>query len=235
VIAISARFRCRQGRRPGSHRARRGARARQAVQAHRNGCGGRRSRRIAARLPHADRVAGSTRSRITLRGALFAFGALLVGINVLSALSDIHSERTAVEHDALRDFSNLTGLLAEQTARSLESVDQLLDAVLSDIKATGIGDPVVREAGWRDRISGMPQVRALLILGPDGRVLVSTDRRITGGLDLADRPYFAKHRDGGAGGRFERPFPGSRLGRGEFALSERIADNQAALRASLPP
>ncbi|HSD43341.1 MAG TPA: PAS domain S-box protein [Burkholderiales bacterium] len=158
---------------------------------------------------------------------LLAFGALLVGINVLSALSDIHSERAAVEHDALRDFSNLTGLLAEQTAQSLESVDQLLDAAVSDMKATGIGDAVAREARLRDRISGMPQLRALLLLGPDGRVVVSTDSRIPGGLDLADRTYFATHRYGDAAGRFvSDPFRGRASGEWEFALSERIVDSE---------
>ena len=107
-------------------------------------------------------LARSTPSRITLRRALFAFGALLVGINVVSALWTVRADRARVERDALRNFSNLTALLAEQTARSLESVDLLLGAVVSDIKAKGLGDLAAREARLKDRISGIPQVRALL-------------------------------------------------------------------------
>ena len=169
--------------------------------------------------------ADSTRCGVTLRRGLFAVGALLVGINVLSALYDIRTERASAEDNALRDYSNLTGLLADQTARSIESIDRLLGAVASDIKERGVADPVVREARLRDRMSGMPQVRALLLLGPDGRVLVSTDGRIPEGLDLADRGYFAMHRGGGGSGRFvSDPFRGHASGEWEFAVSERIAD-----------
>jgi PAS domain S-box-containing protein len=169
-------------------------------------------------------LARPTLSRITLRGALFAFGALLVGINVVSALWTIRIDRVRVEGDALRNFSNLTALLAEQTARSLESVELLLDAAVSDMKATGIGELAAREARLKDRISGIPQVRSLLLLGPDGRVLVDTAGDIPAGLDMSDRSYFTTHREGAAGGRFvSEPFEGRASGHWEFVVSERIA------------
>ncbi len=164
-------------------------------------------------------------SRIALRRGLFAFGALLVGINVASALWSVRADRARVEQDALRNFSNLTALLAEQTAGSLGSVDLLLDAAASDMRATGMGEPAARETRLRDRISGVPQVRSLLLVGPDGRVLVDTAGQIPGGLDLSDRTYFTAHRDGAAGGRFvSEPFEGRASGHWEFAVSERIAD-----------
>src|SRR5215813_12164278 len=95
-------------------------------------------------------LARSTPSRITLRGVLFAFGALLVGVNVVSALWTVRTDRARVEQDALRNFSNLTALLAEQTARSLESVNLLLDATVTEMRAAGLGDPAVRETRLKD-------------------------------------------------------------------------------------
>ena len=161
---------------------------------------------------------------MTLRRALFVFGALLVGINVGSALWDVRTQRALVERNALRHFSNLTALLAEQTARSLESVDLLLDAAVSDIGANGIGELAAREARLKDRISGVPQVRGLLLLGPDGRVLIDTEGQIAAGDDLSDRAYFTAHRDGGASGHYvSEPFQGRASGYWEFAVSERIA------------
>src|SRR5262247_1845001 len=130
-------------------------------------------------------LARPTPSRITLRSVLFAFGALLVGVNVVSALWTVRTDRARVEENALRDFSNLTALLAEQTARSLESVNLLLEAAASDIRATGMGEPAAREARLMDRISGIPQVRSLLLLDADGRVLVDTQGQIPVGLDLS--------------------------------------------------
>src|SRR5258705_13445851 len=92
-------------------------------------------------------------SGMTLRRLLFALGAFLVGVNVLSALWDIRNERAVVERNALRDFNNLTALLADQTARALESVDLLLRAAANDISQTGVGESEARTLRLRDRIS----------------------------------------------------------------------------------
>ena len=64
-------------------------------------------------------LARPTRPWITLRGVLFAFGALLVGVNVVSALWTVRTDRARVEQNVLRDFSNLTALLAEQVMKSM--------------------------------------------------------------------------------------------------------------------
>src|SRR5215831_14244191 len=167
-------------------------------------------------------LARPSRSRITLRGVLFALGALLIGINVVSALWTVRTDRARVEQNALRDFSNLTALLTEQTARSLESVNLLLEATTSDMRATGIGELEAREARLRDRLSGIPQVRSLLLLDADGRLLVDTTGQIPPGLDMSDRTYFTAHRDGSAGRFVSEPFEGRASGHWEFAVSERI-------------
>ena len=69
-------------------------------------------------------------SRISLTRALVGLGAVIVTINVCAAIWDIRSDRVHTEQRAQRDFSNLTRLLAEQTAASLDAVDVVLrDAV----------------------------------------------------------------------------------------------------------
>ncbi len=160
----------------------------------------------------------------TLR-LLFALAALLVGINVLSAIWDIRNERRLVERNALRDFNNLAGLLADQTARALESVDLLLRAATSDVSASGVGAPSARAQRLKDRISGIPQIRAVLLLDRDGRIAVSTDERTEIGADYSERSYFTQQRDGAAKGRFvSDPFLGRITHRWSFAVSEPLTD-----------
>ena len=166
-------------------------------------------------------------SHLTLRRLLFALAALLVGINVLSALWDIRNHRAAVERDALRDFNNVTALLADQTARSLESVDLLLRAAASDISAKGVGEPAAREARLKDRISGIPQIRAVLLLDREGRVTVSTDGEYAQGSSRSDRAYFSQHRDAMVKGRYvSEPFLSRTSDRWAFAVSEPVVDGR---------
>jgi PAS domain S-box-containing protein len=163
-------------------------------------------------------------SGMTLRRLLFAFAALLVGINVLSAIWDIRTQRTLVERNALRDFNNLTALLADQTARSMESADVLLRGAAHDISTAGVGERAARASRLKDRISGIPQIRAVLLLDRDGRVIVSTDPRSEIGADFSERSYFTFHRDGGTGRHVSDPFLGRVTGRWAFAVSEPITD-----------
>ena len=162
---------------------------------------------------------------MTQRSALFVFGALLVGINVLSAIWDIRNERALVERNALRDFNNLTALLADQTARALESADLLLRTAANDISAAGIGEHAARSQRLRDRISGIPQIRAVLVLDRDGRIVLGTDERSEVGADFSERSYFTAQRDAVAKGRFvSSPFLGRITKRWAFAVSEPTTD-----------
>ncbi|HEX4779674.1 MAG TPA: cache domain-containing protein, partial [Usitatibacter sp.] len=164
-------------------------------------------------------------SGMTMRRMLLALAVLLVAINVLSALWDVRNDRDLVERNALRDFNNLTALLADQTARSLESVDVLLSAAAGDISTAGVGEPSGRALRLKDRISGIPQIRAVLVLDRNGRVIVSTDEGTEIGADFSSRPYFLAQRDGAAGARFvSEPFTGQVTGRWVFAVSKRVTD-----------
>jgi PAS domain S-box-containing protein len=173
------------------------------------------------RLPSATRGL----SGMTLRRILFALGAVLVGINILSAIWDIRNERAVVERNALRDFNNLAALLADQNARSLESVDLLLGAAANDISAAGVGDLAARAQRLKDRISGLPQIRAILLLDREGRIVLSTDERTQAGADFSERSYFRQLRDGRVTGRYvSEPFLGQITHRWGFAVSRPVTD-----------
>jgi signal transduction histidine kinase len=162
---------------------------------------------------------------MTPRRALFAFGAVLVSINVLSAIWDIRNGRAMTERNALRDFNNLTAILADQTARALEAADVLVRAAANNISATGFGDPQARVQRWKDRTAGIPQIRAILLLDREGRVVLSTDERSEIGGDFSERSYFTQHRDGAVKGRaVSAPHRGRVTGRWAFAVSERVTD-----------
>jgi signal transduction histidine kinase len=164
-------------------------------------------------------------SGMTLRRILFVLGAVLIGINVLSAAWDIRNTRAIVERNALRDFNNLTSLLADQTARALESTDVLLRGAANDISTAGLGDPAVRTARLKDRISGIPQIRAVLLLDRNGRIVLSTDERTQIGADYSSRSYFTHQRDATPRGRHvSDPFLGVITHSWSFAVSEAITD-----------
>ncbi|HEY2628276.1 MAG TPA: ATP-binding protein [Usitatibacter sp.] len=166
---------------------------------------------------------------LTLRRLLFAVGALIIGVNLLSAIWDLRHSRAMVERNALRDFNNLSALLADQTARSLESIGIILHDAAGEISRQGVGDPQRRTERLRDRISGYPRIRGLLILDKEGRVLLSTDPQSAAGSDFSTRQYFTRQRDQVIQGAYvSEPFIGRINHRWSFALSERITDRDGA-------
>jgi PAS domain S-box-containing protein len=94
---------------------------------------------------------------------------------------------------------SLSHILAEQTTRSLQNVDLvLLNARAAAGEFAARGEPLTRYAVHsmlRDRRSGMPQIKGIFITDATGRV-VSTSRTFPAeGILVADREYFAVHRD----------------------------------------
>ena len=162
----------------------------------------------------------SAGSRITLRGALIALGVVLVGINVGSAVWDVRVDRARTELRAQRDFSNLTGLLAEQTATLLEAVDLVLRDVARDGSAERIAALAPRLS---DEISHIPQVGAFLVLDAGGRVIARTNEAPTLETGVGQRSYFVAHRDGLTKGLFvSEPYQSVTNGTWRFAMSRRL-------------
>ncbi|HEV3009461.1 MAG TPA: ATP-binding protein [Burkholderiales bacterium] len=138
----------------------------------------------------------SALSRIPLGRALIALGLVLVGINICSAIWDVRKARDRTEQRAQRDYSNMTRLLAEQTAASLESVDFILRA----LQGKSAAELVAIEAKLGDELARIPQMAGITVLDANGQVLARTSQTPAFDPDVPERPYYAAHRDGATDG-----------------------------------
>jgi PAS domain S-box-containing protein len=160
----------------------------------------------------------SALSRIPLGRALIALGIVLVGINVASAIWDVYEARSRTEQRARRDFANMTRLLAEQTAASLDAVDLILRAVPGKPAGEAI-EPRLREA-----LPRIPQIAALVVLDAQGEVLASSSE-VPEFASIAGQPFFAAHRDGNASMlHLSEPYHVPDGGPWRFVLSRRLND-----------
>jgi PAS domain S-box-containing protein len=97
----------------------------------------------------------------------------------LSLVYDIQANRRSTMAGEVRELKNIARVLAEQAARSLQSVDLVLETVDDWNRTTGhVGDPggasrAELSAFLQLRMAGMPQIGALEILSPSGTLLYS--------------------------------------------------------------
>ncbi len=158
---------------------------------------------------------------ISLTRALVGLGFLLVAINIGSAIMHVRIDRERTEQRALRDASNLTRLLTEQTASSLEAVDVVLRDALREGGAPRVAAATAR---LRDELLHVPQVAAFLVVDAAGRVIARTNETPSIEQGLADRPFFQAHRDGRVQGLFVSvPYRSEATEHWRFILSRRLA------------
>src|SRR3989442_9460659 len=165
--------------------------------------------------------ARSAASRITLTRALVALGAVLVGINVASAIWDARIDRDRTEVRARRDLSNLSGLLSEQTAAALEAVDLVLRDAVRDGTTAKVAAMTPRLS---DEMIHIPQVAGFLVIDADGRVVGRTNETPAIDHGFAGRAFFTAHREArGAGLFFSEPYKGGGEGmKWRFVMSRRL-------------
>jgi PAS domain S-box-containing protein len=162
----------------------------------------------------------SLSTRITLARALVALGVLLVAINIGSAVWDVRNDRSRTEQRAQRDFRNVTSLLSEQTASSLEAVDLVLRDAARGGSAMNVAALVPR---LKEALVHVPQVAAFLVLDAEGRVIARTNETPTLDRLMADRPYFIAHRSGVQGTFLSPPYiGGGEQNRWRFVMSRRL-------------
>src|SRR5439155_17161151 len=126
-------------------------------------------------------------------------GVILVGITIIAAgltIWDRHEEAIASYR---REITNLGTVLAEQTARSMQAVDLVLDEVRGKVLAANTADSeqLGRVMGTEEvhrflvsRQTTLPQVRAVGFIGADGRLINGTRQWPAPLIDLTDRDYF---------------------------------------------
>ncbi|MCG2594071.1 PAS domain-containing protein [Ramlibacter sp. XY19] len=157
----------------------------------------------AARVPRA--------ARLVLGFALMT-GALLASVLVFQ-----HNEAVRMGED---QTASLSQVIAEQTTRTLQSVDarlQLASTRLDLLDQAGTLDADSARAMLRAQLQDLPYVRAIWVLGPGGRVMFDSDEA-TLGLDLSDREYFQVYQRSPATEYFIGPLVRSRT-TGSWLLS----------------
>jgi PAS domain S-box-containing protein len=158
-------------------------------------------------------------SRIPLGRALIALGLVLVGINVSSSIWEVRKAHERTEGRALRDYSNMTRLLAEQTAASLDSVDLILRAVQGKPGA----EIAAIEPKLGDELARIPHIAALMVLDAQGRMLARSSQSPAFDPDVPERPYHAAHRNAKADLLYlSEPYRVAPSGQWRVVLSRRL-------------
>jgi PAS domain S-box-containing protein len=137
-------------------------------------------------------------ARLDPRRQLLLFGGLVILVIVGLAFGFIwHLQNTTIANTK-RDLTNLGAALAEQTARTFQSVDLVIDAIDQRLKVIDFSSRTDSRAVYlmfREKIAGVPQIKQVTFVGPDGHTIVSSREYPTPDIDLSDRDWFVQLRD----------------------------------------
>jgi hypothetical protein len=143
---------------------------------------------------------------IAAGGWLLRLSAMLIVLAGSGVGAVIWQLREEAGEDARRDSANLSIMLAEQTARAVQGIDIVLQAVMEDIDKHDWRTPgefrrvIATErvhARLRQQLAQIPQADALSVIGADGYLTTTTRMWPMGELYLGDRDYFRHFADGG--------------------------------------
>jgi PAS domain S-box-containing protein len=140
-----------------------------------------------------DRPALHKPLRPEVKTALWAAIALWCVVVALVTFA-LQRERQQTLARAQEQARSLSAVLEESTARTFDTVRLTLDGVaeLLNRQTFERHDEEVR-ALMRHRLQYLPTVRALFVIGPDGRILHDTEYPTTPDVSLADRGYFRQY------------------------------------------
>jgi PAS domain S-box-containing protein len=160
-------------------------------------------------LPIVRRLAVRPFRSIVSHRLVLALGVVSAGAILASAtLAIAHLRTEAVEH-AERRLADLATVLGEQTARAVDHIDGLLNAIAQDALRRAAGGELSTGRALHDDLLGrfghVPQLRALVVLNRTGDMIAVTERFPPPPINNADREHFAVHRDGTAQGLFLGP------------------------------
>ena len=177
----------------------------------------------------APRAAPEARARPGARPRTRFFGALAIAGIVAAAAGIIFHLRAIAIENGTHEMRNLSAVLAEQTARTLQSVDLVLGAIDGELKRRPVkarvgDDAQAAHVMLQDKIAGVPQIQQVSLVDTDGAMLVSSALYPSRGLSAADREYFTAARDA----RVPRLVIGSpirsRIGRQPLIMASRRLD-----------
>lgn len=170
--------------------------------------------------------------RMRPRLALNVIGVALVGLLAVHSGASAWLLRKEALDDWRQDLENLSLLLAENTAQSMTAAELVLTSVTDEVRGglqgtgAGLQETFGTQATYqmlRHKIGGVPQIDVATIVGADGAVVAFTRAWPAPALDLAQRDYFAWHRNhpGGAT-HLSAPVQNKGNGKWTFYLSRRV-------------
>jgi signal transduction histidine kinase len=123
---------------------------------------------------------------------LVGIASLLIALVVIGFVAfEVWRMHEAAISDAGRRASNLARVLEEQTRGAVRAVDLSLLGIVDSLRlepSTPSHDPIVTRR-LRARVTELPYVRALFVVGADGNIIEDSDLD-TPPRNLADRDYF---------------------------------------------
>ena len=117
-------------------------------------------------------------------------------VGIAAVLIDMREDATA---DGVRSAENVATLLSEQTSNSVQSIELVLDGVVSEIRrqnlSTITGDNLCHEGGGimpyaSDRLAQISQASTVVIADKNGDVICTTIDGPAGKTNVRDRDYF---------------------------------------------
>ena len=138
--------------------------------------------------------------RLDARPHTRIFGALAIAGIVAAAIGIIFHLRAIAVENGSREMRNLSAVLAEETARTLQGVDLVLASIDGEMDRHPVLDREsdaarAAHAMLEDKIAGVPQIAQASVVGADGTTLISSRFYPTRGLSNLDRDYFTRARD----------------------------------------
>ena len=133
-----------------------------------------------------------------IRRQTLMVGALAVAcVFAVAGAFVVHLHTQAVDA-AEHELNRLSAVLAEQTARTLQSADLILESAEERLNVAELEQGRELDTTYlmlNDKVRGSPQIRQMTVIGSDGTVLVSSRFFPPRNDTLADRPYFVDRRD----------------------------------------
>ncbi len=158
-----------------------------------------------------------------------AFCTILVAIAAIAAT--IIVSRSEETQKTVRNKAVIAGLLAEQTARSVQAVELTLTELrerLADFGATDreAGPQILRSESvhrlLKERLTRLPQAVAITLAGADGRMMNSSRTWPMPGIDVSDRPHFVHFKNGGTGLHIGAPLVSRMTGEAQILFTTKI-------------
>lgn len=159
------------------------------------------------------------------RLALGLAAALLIGTLSLASWVLWDSHR-AIEAQTRRTVLNLSQVLEQDIARSIELYDLMFQDVTATLQTPGLGaaSPEMRQAALFSHVSEASYISALLVLDEHGDLIFESKNIEPRRINFADRDYFKVFQDhADAGLYFSAPQISRIDGRSNMAISRRLA------------